>query len=57
MRRVARITVIEAREHIEREARYERPNGLVLSFDYAFLWPLNIQGTSGSHRATLGVRF
>lgn len=37
--------------------RYERPNGLVLSFDYAFLWPLNIQGTSGSHRATLGVRF
>ncbi|MBL0348926.1 MAG: hypothetical protein IPP68_00925 [Elusimicrobia bacterium] len=37
--------------------RYERPTGLVLSFDYAFLWPLNIQGTSGSHRATLGVRF
>lgn len=27
VRRVARITVIEAREHIEREARYERPNG------------------------------
>lgn len=26
-------------------------------FDYTFLWPLNLQDTSGSHRATLGVRF
>ncbi len=28
-----------------------------LVFDYTFLWPLNLQDTSGSHRATLGVRF
>ncbi|OGR82344.1 MAG: hypothetical protein A2901_04670 [Elusimicrobia bacterium RIFCSPLOWO2_01_FULL_54_10] len=30
-----------------------------LSFvvDYAFLWPLEIKETSGSHRATLGVKF
>src|SRR5205823_4294779 len=26
-------------------------------FDYAFMWPLQIEGTSGSHRATLGVKF
>ncbi len=30
---------------------------LALSFDYAFLWPLKIEGTSGSHRATIGVSF
>lgn len=29
----------------------------VLSLDYTFLWPLNVQDTSGSHRMTLGVRF
>lgn len=28
-----------------------------ITFDYTFLWPLNLQDTSGSHRATLGVRF
>lgn len=28
-----------------------------LLFDYTFLWPLNLDDTSGSHRATLGVRF
>ena len=28
-----------------------------LVFDYTFLWPLKLQDTSGSHRATLGVRF
>lgn len=37
--------------------RIDRSRGLSLKFDYAFLWPLNIEGTSGSHRATLGVRF
>jgi hypothetical protein len=30
---------------------------LGISFDYTFLWPLNLEDTSGSHRATLGVRF
>lgn len=28
-----------------------------LVFDYTFLWPLKLEDTSGSHRATLGVRF
>lgn len=28
-----------------------------LLFDYTFLWPLNVDDTSGSHRATLGVKF
>ncbi len=28
-----------------------------LSFDYTFLWPLQLQETSGSHRATLGIKF
>jgi hypothetical protein len=26
-------------------------------FDYTFLWPLRLQDSSGSHRATLGVKF
>lgn len=29
----------------------------VLMFDYTFLWPLNLDDTSGSHRATLGLKF
>ena len=30
---------------------------LGLSFDYAFLWPLELKETSGSHRATVGIKF
>jgi hypothetical protein len=37
--------------------QYSLSPRLVLAFDYAFLWPLNVQGTSGSHRATVGVKF
>lgn len=28
-----------------------------LQMDYTFLWPLEVEGTSGSHRATIGLRF
>ena len=28
-----------------------------LQFDYAFIWPLEIEDTSGSHRASLTIRF
>jgi len=28
-----------------------------LQVDYTFLWPLELQDTSGSHRATIGVKF
>ena len=28
-----------------------------IQFDYALIWPLEIEGTSGTHRVSLGVRF
>lgn len=36
---------------------HELGNKRALVFDYTFLWPLKLQDTSGSHRATLGVKF
>jgi hypothetical protein len=38
---------------------YQHPlrDSLFLSFDYAFLWPLELKDTSGSHRASVGVKF
>ncbi len=29
----------------------------ILSIDYAFLWPLGLERTSGSHHATVGIQF
>lgn len=37
--------------------RRELSHRLSLSLDYAFLWPLKVEGTSGSHRVTVGVTF
>lgn len=38
---------------------YTHPLGktLLLKVDYTFLWPLEIESTSGSHRATVGLEF
>jgi len=36
---------------------YPLNSDLSLSFDYAFLWPLDLKDSSGSHRVTLGIKF
>jgi hypothetical protein len=37
--------------------RQALPNGSSLLFDYAFIWPLKLKESSGSHRVTMGVKF
>jgi hypothetical protein len=37
--------------------KHELKNKRAILFDYTFLWPLNLDDSSGSHRATLGMRF
>lgn len=36
---------------------YPFSDSLSVGLDYAFLWPLSIEGTSGTHRATIEIRF
>jgi hypothetical protein len=37
--------------------QYRLGGPISLSIDYTFLWPLELQNTSGSHRATVGLQF
>lgn len=37
--------------------QYDLTKHFSVVFDYAFMWPLQLDGTTGSHRATLGVKF